>query len=214
MQKIAHMESDDPGERVAVALLAENEEMKRRIADLKRELDAAHDLIQRLTENIEDFSAMNEQWKEAFEMVMGDNGKWTWSKDFAMGSQWYDKYAALLKEWNQFVGIFNATVEHRNAGRPLEASEAQILEVRRLRKAGMSLRKIAEETSLALSTVRTIVGRDAGTDRTTKRHLERIDDRAAMASWRSRQRTRKALPARITAFEDDAAALLKEVKKR
>jgi DNA-binding CsgD family transcriptional regulator len=44
-------------------------------------------------------------------------------------------------------------------GRPLAASEAQQATVRRLRKAGKSLRWIAEETSLGLNTVRTIVGK-------------------------------------------------------
>jgi hypothetical protein len=42
-------------------------------------------------------------------------------------------------------------------GRPLAASEAQQATVRKLRKAGKSLRWIAEETALGLNTVRTIL---------------------------------------------------------
>jgi hypothetical protein len=50
-----------------------------------------------------------------------------------------------------------ATVRPRNVGRPLAASEAQCATVLKLHKAGTSLRAIAEETSLGLRTVRTIV---------------------------------------------------------
>jgi hypothetical protein len=69
--------------------------------------------------------------------------------------------------------------------------------VLKLHKAGGSLRGIAEDTSLGLATVRTIVSQKNGTDRTTVKHLERIDpDRAAAARWRARKRTRDALPKR------------------
>jgi DNA invertase Pin-like site-specific DNA recombinase len=60
-------------------------------------------------------------------------------------------------------------------GRPIAASEAQQLEVRKLRKAGKSLRAIADELTLSLHTVVTITSKEAGTDRTTIKHLARID---------------------------------------
>jgi hypothetical protein len=44
-------------------------------------------------------------------------------------------------------------------GRPIAASDAQQIAVRKMRKAGTSLRKIARDTSLGLQTVRTILGR-------------------------------------------------------
>jgi orotate phosphoribosyltransferase-like protein len=52
--------------------------------------------------------------------------------------------------------------------------------VRLLRKRGMSLRAIAGELTLSLHTMVTITSKEAGTDRTTVKHLARIDpDRAA-----------------------------------
>ena len=53
--------------------------------------------------------------------------------------------------------ILNADM--RDPGRPLAASEAQVAAVLKLHKASKSLRWIADETSLSLQTVRTIVGR-------------------------------------------------------
>jgi hypothetical protein len=70
-----------------------------------------------------------------------------------------------------------------------------------LRDAGASLRSIAEETSLGFRTVRTIVEKRAGTDRTSKKNgkLRRRElDNARMASWRARKRVRDALPKQIT----------------
>ena len=94
---------------------------------------------------------------------------------------------------------YNAVVSPRNVGRPLAASDAQYAQVRKLHKAGKSLRWIAEETSLGLNTVRTIVGKVEGTDRTSIKHLKRIDpDRAAMRAWKSKLQQRNALPSRST----------------
>ncbi len=45
----------------------------------------------------------------------------------------------------------------------------------KLHKAGRSLRWIAEETSLGFSTVRTIVDKGSGADRTTRKHRERVE---------------------------------------
>lgn len=50
-----------------------------------------------------------------------------------------------------------ASQARAGAGRPLAATEAQIAEVRKLRKAGGSLRDIASQTGLGLQTVRTIL---------------------------------------------------------
>ena len=83
----------------------------------------------------------------------------------------------------------------------------------KLHKAGGSLRGIAEDTSLGFATVRTIVSQKNGTDRTTVKHLERIDpDRAAAARWRARKRTRDALPKRINETLTKGRELVKEAK--
>jgi hypothetical protein len=101
----------------------------------------------------------------------------------------------------------------RNVGRPLAASEAQRAAVLKLRKAGKSLRVIAEETSLGLRTVCTIVDQGNGTDRTTVKHLARIDpDRKLEASWRARKRVRDSLPKRIGETLERGRALVKEAK--
>jgi hypothetical protein len=77
----------------------------------------------------------------------------------------------------------------------------------------MSLRAIAEETSLTLRTVRTIIGRAQGTDRTTMKHLARIDpDRARAASWKARKRTRDALPKQINESLKTGRELIKAAK--
>jgi hypothetical protein len=91
---------------------------------------------------------------------------------------------------------------------------AQCATVRELHKRGMSLRGIADETSLPLWTVRTIVDKRNGTDRTTVKHLQRIDpDRKREAAWRARGRVRNALPKRIDATLARGRELVKAAKR-
>jgi DNA repair exonuclease SbcCD ATPase subunit len=188
-------------------------ERDRRIAELRRELDEARDLIQRQDEQLQDVDALLENWKEAFKMVLGDDGLWTVAPYFSEAEQYHDRYVALVREWNKNVAVFNATVVKRNVGRPLAASEAQIKNVRQLHRRGVSLRGIAEETSLGLRTVRTILDQQDGTDRTSIKHLQRIDpDRARERVWQAKRQMRKALPRRIAAVEKANVALRKEAK--
>ncbi len=87
--------------------------------------------------------------------------------------------------------------------------------MRRLRKDGLSLRLIAAETNLGLRTVRTIVGKDAGTDRTSRREAEkrkRMLDRMRTADWRERKRSLDQLPRRIAATQRDGEELIKAAK--
>ena len=132
-------------------------------------------------------------------MVLGDDGKWTWDPFMDRHNDLVDKYDALLRDWNKFVGEYNAVVQPRPVGRPLEASEAQQVDVLRRRKSGESLQHIANETSLGLQTVRTIIGKANGTDRTTGKHLARIKPED-MVAWKARTRTRDALPRRLNAL--------------
>jgi hypothetical protein len=91
------------------------------------------------------------------------------------------------------------------------ASEAQRAQVLKLHKAGRSLRGIAEDTNLGLQTVRTIVEQGERRDRTTVKHLQRIDpDRFRESAWR--ERTRKALPKRVTEALAKGRELVKEAK--
>jgi hypothetical protein len=83
----------------------------------------------------------------------------------------------------------------------------------KLRKRGLALRVIAEETNLGLNTVRTIIDQRDQRDRTSVKHLERIRrDMGEERTWQSRKRTRDGLPRRITAAQQQSAELLKEAK--
>jgi hypothetical protein len=80
-------------------------------------------------------------------------------------------------------------------------SDAQQTEVMVLHKAGKSLRWIAGATGLGLRTVRTIVDKAVGSDRTSvkREKLRRLElNRARMATWRARKRVRDGLPKRIS----------------
>ena len=124
-----------------------------------------------------------------------------------------EKHNALVREWNKLVRECNGMVAPKQIGRPLNASDAQCAEVLRLRKAGTSLQDIADDTSLSLRTVRTIIGRDERTDRTSLKRLQRVDpDKAALISSRARKRTRDALPKQINHLLAQGASLVKEAK--
>src|SRR5215467_13246819 len=123
-------------------------EKERRLQELKADLDKANDLVERMRENVQDSSDLIDSWIEAFGMEQNESGNWTYAKWLFAGEMWHDKYVTVVKEWNRFVPEYNATVRRRNVGRPLAASDAQRQAVLKLRKAGHSLRDIAEETSL------------------------------------------------------------------
>jgi hypothetical protein len=85
--------------------------------------------------------------------------------------------------------------------------------VLKLHKAGGSLRGIAEETGLGVNTIRTVVAKATGTDRTTMKHRGRIEpDRKRIAEWKRRRRTGNALPSRAQRVTNEAKAHLKEAK--
>jgi lambda repressor-like predicted transcriptional regulator len=68
--------------------------------------------------------------------------------------QLIERYNDLLNEYNELVRRWNRYVASR-------ATQAQQVQVRKLRKAGHTLREIAHETGLSLPTLRTIVGHQA-----------------------------------------------------
>ena len=170
-----------------------------------------------MREHVEDSSALIESWIEAFEMQQDEDGLWYFDQD-----QLFDRYEILHEEltklslqWNKFVGDYNRTVAPRGIGRPLNASDAQVKNVRRLRKAGNSLRAIVAETGLGLRTVRTIVEKDAGTGRISKRTnllRKREIDRLRAADYRARERVRDGLPKRITETRKRGEELVKAAK--
>jgi hypothetical protein len=191
----------------------ELKERDRRINDLKAEVAQLEDLVTRQAEAVEDCENQIDHWIQAFDMVQNEDGVWVWSGNYVEGQEWFEKYRALLKDWNKFVPDYNATVRHRNVGRPLQASEAQVEQVLKLHKQGLSLRGIVDETNLGLRTVRTIIDRPDWRDRTSRKHLERIKpDVAAERAWLARKRTRDALPKSINATLKTCRELAKEAK--
>jgi hypothetical protein len=187
-------------------------EAERRIAEMRAERDEARNMAQRMEEHVRDADALIDSWIESFEMQLGDDGTWKWHPDLIVDDL-QTRYFALLKQWNKFVGKYNQAVAPKEIGRPLDASPAQCAQVLKLKKAGRSLRNIADEMSLGLQTVRTIIGREARTDRTSVKRLERVDPQnTALAAWRARKRTGDALPKRIGETLQQGAALLKEAK--
>jgi hypothetical protein len=202
--------------RTREQLLDRIKELERRTKELTAERDEERNLNSRLRDHSDEAHAMIEQWKYAFDMVLDDDGKWSWKPWIEERDDIMRRYLDLLKKWNRAVGDFNAKVDPRPIGRPLAASEQQIDKVRKLRKAKASLREIVKQTGLGFQTVRTIIGKDDGTDRTSAKRNEfkRIElNRARMASWRARKRSREALPKRFESFEKEAEHLRKEIRK-
>jgi hypothetical protein len=201
------------GRPTIAELQDELKQRNRRIAELRHELDEARDLIQRQDEQLQDVEQLIESWKEAFAMTQGDDGLWTASEFVKTAEDYRDRYVDLVRQWNKFVPAYNAAVLKRDVGRPLGASDAQVATVRKLHKQGMSLRGICDETSLGFQTVRTIVDKGAGTDRATRKQLQRIDpERGRERIWLAKQQLRKALPKRIAAAEKANTELRQEAK--
>jgi uncharacterized coiled-coil protein SlyX len=191
------------------ALEDELKQRDRRIEELRREIDEQRDLIHRMEEHAEDYVAVMERWKDTFDMTQTDSGVWTWAPFWKERDDLITKHNELVRQWNKVVPLLN----QQPVGRPIAASEAQCVMVRKLRKAGRSLRWISEETSLGLSTVRTILGKVDGSDRTSKAHRARIEiNRQEATSWKRRKRQGDALPRQAQAVVETGHALLKEAK--
>jgi hypothetical protein len=211
MQKYAHTM---PKEKTVGELEDEIKHRDRRNEELRQEIDELRELVRKLRENAEGYQENIEQWCESFDMVMTESGGWTWQRFWDEHNKLVDDWNKLVRDWNRFLPVINAS--HQNVGRPLLASEAQCADVLRRRKAGESLRGIAEETNLGVGTVRTIIGKHFGVDRTTKKHRHRVErieiDRAQQAKWKRQRRTGDDLPKRVTRYVKETAALIKEAK--
>ncbi len=127
-----------------------------------------------------------------------------------------DDYNALVRKWNKYLPLINS--KSRPVGRPLAASDAQVQYVQDLRLDGRSLGGIAEDTSLSLDTVRTIVGKMTGSDRNIRKHARRLGldpvkiERERVATWRRQRRAGDALPKRVNALLKASAELRKEAR--
>src|SRR5690606_38920246 len=97
-----------------------------RLNDLRAELDEARDLVDQMREQVQDADNLIDTWIDAFEMTQNDSGAWdvgeAWRQLVDTHETLRDKHHKLIREWNRFVGQYNATVAPRNRGRPIEAS--------------------------------------------------------------------------------------------
>jgi hypothetical protein len=191
--KAKHMDTAEREKRRIGDLEDKLKQRDRTILELRQEAEEAQALISELRDQVQDVHDLLEQWREAFDMELGDNGLWNFMGWVKARDAEREAYAEILRDWNKFVPEYNAAVRARSLGRPLAASEVQQREVLKLRKAGKSLRAIVTLTGLGIRTVRTILGKADGTDRTSKRtnELRKLElNRASMATYRARKRTR------------------------
>ena len=202
-------------EELEVDLQRRDDEIK----ELREERNQARELADEMREQVEDAHSMIDSWIEVFRMEQDEDGVWQF--DRRQSDLWkvhaglIEKHNKLVRDWNRFIRDYNATVAPRSLGRPLLASDAQVKEVHKLRKAGRSLRVIAEQTKLGVSTVRTIVEKDQGTGRTSKRTnllRKRVFDRLRAAEYRARKRARDQLPKRLTGTLKRGEELIRAAK--
>jgi hypothetical protein len=199
----------------------------RRIEELRQEIDQQRDLIRRMEESIDDASNVIERWKETFNMVETESGGWTWEPFWDQHNALVETHNDLVRRWNKFVPVINNRT--RPVGRPLGASEDEQALVLKRCKAGMSLRRIAEETELGLGTVRTIIDKANGSDRATRKRWQkvhpgeawsertyepigRIDNRQQAARWKRQKRTGDTLPKQAQRVVEEGRDLIKEAK--
>ena len=187
---------------------------KERIKERTDERDEMEQMVIAMREHVKEADEMIERWIEAFELSLNDKGVWEGDDAHLMDAHenLSKRYNDLLREWNRFVPDYNAVVApRRNVGRRLEASEAQVQEVCKLRKGGASYGAIVKATALSLRTVRTILARGTDQERTVTGQLRRIevnkDDRLERAKFAAIKRGRSALVKSLGPFLKRGAVL-------
>ncbi len=163
-----------------------------------------------------------EAWQQAFDMQLRDDGVWVWNEAVASGDEWADKYLALVRDYNTLVRDYVVLVREkledgtlRDRGRPIAADEEQRRVIFESHEEGRSLRECADDAGVGVQTVRTLLGKIDGSDRTSRRLSKYRTvklDRQRLAAWKARKRTRDALPKQLHEQSKKTAALLKEPK--
>lgn len=176
----------------------------------KAERDEALELVDTMRENMQESSDLIESWIDVFDMQKNDAGFWIYNRDqveiWKLHDELLTEFNKLVRDWNKFVPRYNATINPKNAGRPLAASDAQVAKVKELRRGGHSLRATAKETGLSLRTVRTILDNAAGKPRDDGKAKElrrREFNRMRAAAFRARKR-------KLEATEKELNRVLKE----
>lgn len=122
-------------------------------------------------------------------------------------------YSKLARDYHTLVFDKLEDGTLRDRGREIAATKEQRSIVFAAHDEGRSQREIAEEAGVGRQTVRTLLGKIDGSDRTSKRlsKYPKIEiDRKRMNAWKARQRTRDALPKRLHQKAKKTAELLKD----
>jgi hypothetical protein len=182
-----------------------------RIRELKDEIDGSRELVREMEEHVQERDEYLETFITTFGLTLNDQGNWENGEFITRYRAEGDQYENLRGRFNKLVRDFTRyAVLPSPVGRPIAASEAQQAQVLKLRKGGMSLRGIAEETSLGFPTVRTIVDKHAGNDRGTVKRRQRFGLEPKRKDWRPTAMGH--LPKRATAHFEKGRELLKEAK--
>jgi chromosome segregation ATPase len=185
-----------------------------RVDEMREERDEANATVAKALEHLQEHREIMERWRMIFHMIEVSPGKWEWETD-----HWLADYNRLFDENRRLVSEnykLWCRIVPGDIGRPLAASEAQCEQVLKLRKEGTPLRLIVDETGLGLQTVRTIIGRETRSDRTTvkrkRKHMPEPPDKAAVASHKASKRTFEALPRQVAKHLEAGAELIKAAK--
>lgn len=81
----------------------------------------------------------------------------------------------------------------------------------KLHKAGQSLRSIAEDVNLSLRTVRTIIDKKDGVDRSRVARIKLVEP-SLLAGIMAQRKVRATIPRRVSASKEKMAKLIKEAK--
>jgi hypothetical protein len=191
--------------------------LRDRVRKLVEELGEVRSLVTAMREHVEKVDAQVERsnefirrWIEVFEIMPAYRGGEP--KDGLIGryNDLANEYNKLVKKWNRYVGSLKGS---RAIGRPLQASKTQQAQVRKLRKAGDTLREIAHETNLSIQTVRTIISPKKSVDRPNKKRNELRKNKLSCQdtiSWRAGARTRGTPGDQINKVLRDGEDLLKD----
>ena len=189
---------------------------KQRIEELRAERDEANAAVASFIEHYDERREIMQRWRITLGMVERD-GVWVWEIDHPIISvrEMAAAYIELRSAYNRLLQLYDPA----DVGRPLAASEAQVAQVLKLRKEGTPYRLIMDETGLGLQTVRTIIGREKHTDRTTikqkrkRKHMpDEVLDKFKLAALRANKRDFDALPKQVTKHLVAGEELLKVAK--
>jgi uncharacterized coiled-coil DUF342 family protein len=191
--------------------------LRDRIMELIEELGEERSLITAMREHIEKADEQVErsneiirQWVESLEMMPADESRASRNELIRRYNDLLNDHNELVRKWNRFVGLYNMP---QAIGRPLQATEAQQVRVRKLRKAGHTLREIAHETHLSFQTIRTILGHKNNAHGAAKKkdQFRKMEvNRHRAISWRATKRPKDTPPAEINAVLKEGEGLVKD----